>query len=51
MYLVMELCTGGELTARLKLRGYFREEVHVHVVNMYTLATCLIYPICAMKLH
>ena len=33
MYLVMELCTGGELTARLKQLGYFRESVSAHSSN------------------
>ena len=38
MYLVMELCTGGELTARLKLRGYFKEPVYYSHCGV-TLAT------------
>jgi hypothetical protein len=29
----MELCTGGELTARLKQLGYFRESVSAHTSN------------------
>ena len=33
MYLVMELCTGGELTARLRQLGYFRESVSAHTSN------------------
>ena len=37
--MVMEICRGGELTARLKLRRYFTEEVgaqlsmHVYIMK------------------
>ncbi len=30
MFLVMELCAGGELTKLLKQKGRFKEEVHTY---------------------
>jgi len=30
MYLIMELCRGGEVSDELRKRGYFKEEVSVN---------------------